>query len=578
MPEEKLQNPYEEEHDTGDVLIGRGACCAIIAAFVLILLLPPLYRNVYEASVGGSDAWVPVTELFHKPAGEKITEHFKAFEKELEDRAAFTEPPREAIQAALTGTLREGNRKTFIGRDGWLFLKPALDALTGYGPLVPEPDSVAKDPNRAPWGAPLEAIKTFAHQLDELGVELVLVPIPVKPMIYPEHITGRPSAAPLQHRDAAEFYRQIEALPNARVIDLADEFWSKKSESQLFLKQDTHWTPEGMQLAASALAQRLGLTGKPPWPIAPATEVESIGDLVEQLKLPGDGRDEYAPERAKVGVVEGFAPDPAANVTLLGDSFTNIYSSTSLNWGEGAGFAEHLATKIGRPLDVIAINGQASTGVRRELAKRGKEHLEKKELIIWAIAARDLFLSETTARQNNVEWEDVAIPDIPDPTAGGPDAAPVTLRATLLAKSAVVDPSTVTYKNAIFTCEYRVDEVLSGTYAGETILVKHWAFRDKQLTAAGLRKPDTQVTLELVPFESKAALASEQGFDDYEEDVEKMLAPRYWAEGEAEAAADTDTANPQRATLFASVSCLVATLLVVALAVRLRRRESQADS
>ena len=88
------------------------------------------------------------------------------------------------VQGVLSRTLREGNRKTYIGSDGWLYLQAALDSLTGYGPLEPEPDSVAKDPNREPWRSPLDAITKFAAQLDELGVELVLVPIPVKPMIY----------------------------------------------------------------------------------------------------------------------------------------------------------------------------------------------------------------------------------------------------------------------------------------------------------------------------------------------------------------------------------------------------------
>ena len=571
-----MQNPYEEEHDTGDVLLGRGACCAVIAVFVLIILLPPLYRNVYEASVGGEDAWVPVTQAFRKPPGEKITDHLNSFENELEDRAGFTEPPRQAVQATLSGIFREGNRKTFIGRDGWLYLKPALDSLTGYGPLEPEPDSVAKDPNRAPWGAPLEAIKTFAGQLEELGVKLVLVPIPVKPMIYPEPITGKESDAPIQHRDAAEFYRQIEALPNASVIELADAFWAEKSKVQVFLKQDTHWTPAGMQIAASEVAMRYASATRTSWTIAAPTQVENIGDLVEQLELPGDGHGKYAPERVEIEVVEGFAPDPTADITLLGDSFTNIYSSESLNWGEGAGFAQHLAFKMGRPLDVIAINGQASTGVRKELAKRGKEHLKKKQVVIWAIAARDLFLSETTARQNSVEWEDVAIPDIPDGLATQPGGGTLTIRATLLAKSSVVDPSTVTYKNAIFVCEYRVDEVLGGNYSGETILVKHWAFRDKQLSTASRRELDTGVTLELVPFEAKPELASEQGFDDFDEDVEKMLAPRFWAMGEAEEVADTS--DPARANLLATAACLLATILVIGIANRLRRLPVEADS
>ena len=200
---------------------------------------------------------------FKKPADQKITDHLKKFEKDLEDKAAFTEPPRQFVQGALAGTLREGNRKTYIGRDGWLFLKPALDSLTGYGPITPEPDSVAKDPNRAPWGAPLDAIKTFAGQLEESGVELVLVPIPVKPMIYPEHITGKQSDRPLVHRDSAEFYAQINSLPNARVVDLTERMWNAKSEQQIFLKQDTHWTPEGMSIIARALASDIGTKKEP---------------------------------------------------------------------------------------------------------------------------------------------------------------------------------------------------------------------------------------------------------------------------------------------------------------------------
>ena len=78
-------------------------------------------------------------------------------ESEFES-AAFTEPPRRAVaRSVLTETLREGNRKTVIGNDGWLFFKPAIDGLTGYGPLKSEPDTVAKDPRREPWSGPLDA-------------------------------------------------------------------------------------------------------------------------------------------------------------------------------------------------------------------------------------------------------------------------------------------------------------------------------------------------------------------------------------------------------------------------------------
>ena len=304
MAEEKMQNPYEKDGVAhSEIEIGRGAACMVIALFVLILLLPPLYRNVYEATSGEADAWVPVVEVFKVDPGQKLTEHLKEFEGDLESKAAFTDPPREALQGVMTGSLREGNRKTYVGKDGWLYLQAALDAMTGYGPITPEPDSVAKDPNRKAWSGPLGAIETFAAQLEELGVELVLVPIPVKPMIYPENISGRIQTGPLEHRDAAAFYEKIEALPNVEVIDLKGLFWELKDEVPVFLKQDTHWTPTAMSQAAIRVAEELG-------GIATRSNsgeaVESIGDLVEQLELPDGGLQWFLREKVVIRPRAGF--------------------------------------------------------------------------------------------------------------------------------------------------------------------------------------------------------------------------------------------------------------------------------
>ena len=577
-----MRNPYEQDTDDGKFEISRRAACALIAAFVLILLLPPLYRNVYEAGAGGDDAWIPVVEIFKKPADQSLLAHLKAFENDLEDGADFTGPPRQFVQGLLTTKLREGNRKTYIGRAGWLYLRPALDALTGYGPLAPEPDSVAKDPNREPWRAPLVAIKTFAGQLEELGVELMLVPIPVKPMIYPEHITDNHHHAPLQHRDAEEFYRQIEELPNASVLDLSRDFWRAKKRSQLFLRQDTHWTPEGMEIAASKIASILATRTRLPLTVGDPVEVSHTGDLVEQLNLPGGGLQFFQRESTLITPVSGFVSDPNAEVVLLGDSFTNIYSSATLNWGENAGLAPYLALKMGRSLDVIARNGQGSTGVRQELAARGKEHLRKKKTVIWAIAARDLFLSETAAREGNVTWEDVAIPDIPD-TATKPGGASektesLQLTGTLIMKSAIKDPNSVTYKNAIFWCEYQVDEITAGEYEGETILVKDWAFRDKKLTSASRRKVGDKVSLNLVPFANRTKLQNEQEFNDidFEVDVDKLLMLPYWSEplpeAEGSLSGATTAGNGARASVIASAACFLAALLVIALTQRLARQ------
>ena len=61
-----MKNPYGDKLDKDEVTLSRRAACAVIATFILILLLPPLYRNVYEATVGGDEAWVPAIEVFQE--------------------------------------------------------------------------------------------------------------------------------------------------------------------------------------------------------------------------------------------------------------------------------------------------------------------------------------------------------------------------------------------------------------------------------------------------------------------------------------------------------------------------------
>ena len=179
-----MQNPYKEISADIEVHVGRRAAAISIFIFLCIISLPPLYRNIFALNKSlisdTNSAWVPAIEIFKKSSENTIGEHLQEYENNLES-AGFTEPPRRLVQTLLSnGPLREGNGKTRIGKDGWLFLKTALDSLTGYGPIEIEPTSVSKDPRLTHWQSPLNAIKRFAEQLNEFGVELVIVSIPVK--------------------------------------------------------------------------------------------------------------------------------------------------------------------------------------------------------------------------------------------------------------------------------------------------------------------------------------------------------------------------------------------------------------
>ena len=129
---------------------------------------------------------------------------------------------------------------------------------------------------------------------------------------------------------------------------------------------------EVAQALAGALAENLPAASAEPMHAEPAT-VRRVGDLVDMLRLPPAQR-LFPPQQVEIARVVSAAgapwtPRADADVLLLGDSFTNVYSDAAMGWGESAGFAEHLSLALGRPLDVLAENGGGAAAVRLSLAR-----------------------------------------------------------------------------------------------------------------------------------------------------------------------------------------------------------------
>ncbi len=176
----------------------------------------------------------------------------------------------------------------------------------------------------------------------------------------------------------------------------------RDGEGPQFLKTDTHWRPETMRAVAALLARHIKeeelLPQRPP---AGYTQqqmpVTHLGDIAEMVKFP-PGRQLFQPEIVTTQQVRGpdgapWQPDPTADVLLLGDSFSNIYSLGGMGWGTGAGFAEQLSLALDRPLDKIAINAGGAYSARQELARnlaRGTDRLAGKRLVVYEFAMREL--------------------------------------------------------------------------------------------------------------------------------------------------------------------------------------------
>jgi len=165
--------------------------------------------------------------------------------------------------------------------------------------------------------------------------------------------------------------------------------------TSLYLAQDSHWSPQGMELAAQAVARRLldlGWVGK--GPVEYATRPVSIrryGDVLRMIRVPQVER-LYEPQRIDCVQVLDRATgrpcedDPSSPVLVLGDSFLRIYERDEPG---GSGFLAHLARRLGFGLTSVVNDGGASTLVRQQLARK-PALLRGKKVVLWEFVERDI--------------------------------------------------------------------------------------------------------------------------------------------------------------------------------------------
>jgi alginate O-acetyltransferase complex protein AlgJ len=452
----------------------------------------------------------------------------------------------------LTGWLGAGNEKAYCGRDGWLFYRPGVDYVTARGFLEP---AVLEERSRSgnewtppPQPDPVKAILDFKKQLDERGIELVIVPAAVKPSIHPEKFSGRfDGAAALQNPSFAEFKKRL-AAAGVRVFDPAPVLMKLKKESgrPVYLESDTHWTPRGMEAVARELAAflraekiLLGTGGEVRY-TRRETKVENLGDIAGMLKLPA-GQSFYTKQAVTVrGVLDGkghpWEPSEAADVLLLGDSFSNVYSLEGMNWGRAAGFAEQLSFELRCPLDRIVVNDNGAHATRGTLARelaRGINRLHQKTVVIWEFAARELAVGDwklVELKLDEQKWKERVIAakraQLEGPKPG--DIGTV-IDGKVLAVTKPPKPGAVPYKDALCSIHIGGFRTVSGKLDAEAVLVYAWVMRDNKLTAAAKLKKGDRVMLKLTPWDDV-----KKKYGGYNkriiQDPEVMMLDVYWGE------------------------------------------------
>jgi hypothetical protein len=531
-----MRNPYEDELPLESINLSRKFAIAYSLLFLACITLPALLHELQQRAKPQAAKFHVVSEFYDSVIASNdsatAAQRLKRFESSLEQNLFFGRGLRQAAQKPLLSVYGQGNDRTLLGGDGWLFYRPEIVALTGAGPVKPQPPTINMAPEAAKWQPPIPVILEFAAELKLRGIELWLVPIPMKQSIYPEMLSKSVFREPVLHPDEAAFAARMHE-GGVRYVSLAPTLWEAKKHDKLanhvYLKQDTHWSPRGMEAAATHLTQLLAAhyqISRPAPPAALPLAGVGRGDLVEKLDLAPPFA--FEEEAVTLSPQPLWTSDPEAEIVLLGDSFVNIFHDPSLGYGpaggpaaEGlhAGLAQTMMAMLGQRMDVLAMNGGGASTVRQQFAKRPAAALKKKKAVVWVLAARDLFLSRAAAMKNDVHWRTTTFAkdaaEVPPVEAKEPGRRAVIAKVDAISNHPA-NPKTAPYADAVVSVRYRLESTLEGEPPAESeLVVMHWLFRQREPLPAAKLKPGERVKLILQPWETASEAQSKTLLDDF---------------------------------------------------------------
>ena len=276
-----------------------------------------------------------------------------------------------------------GDSMGIAGTDGWLFLANELRHV-GVGQFWGDGAAKVSKATKPQDADPLPAILDFKRQLDALGIELILVPVPPKAIIYPDKVADT-VAAPADGKAPArldavhqEFYKLLREK-GVNVLDLTDDFLANRlsEEGPIYCRQDSHWSGLACNLAAKRIA---GILRQKDWyqgvkqtkfepRVASVTISGDLWSVLDEATHPEHETLKLRTIRAPGG--DTVTPDKNSPVILLGDSHNLVFQAGGDMHATGAGLADQLAYELGFAVDLLGVRGSGATPARINLYRRG---------------------------------------------------------------------------------------------------------------------------------------------------------------------------------------------------------------
>jgi alginate O-acetyltransferase complex protein AlgJ len=492
-----------------------GVAMALTLFFLLTIVAVPLAQFAAEFSTVHSIRQLPTLVAFgslvpYRHEVRKIgdvrrilpkPDEIKSVEKIVERDSVVVRWLLPRVESVLTRFLGAGNEQAYLGRNNWLFYRPDVDYV--IGPPFLDPFWVKRRTLSADVHPhAVRAIVDFRDQLAKRAIDLVVVPTSVKPSVDGNMLALRSNGSLFENESFASFKAQLERA-GIRVFD-PEPLLTRRAEGArqpLYLQADTHWRPETMETVAQQLAYRVGVSrSASPFQIVDK-KIKALGDIGRMLKLPPDQLAAYAQEITIHQVTAGNAVWRAskdADLLLLGDSFSNIFSLNALGWGESAGLAEHLSRALGRPIDCILRNSDGAFATREILSRdlaRGRDRLAGKKFVVWEFATRELAFG-------NWKLLDMTLRQPPPARFFVPKAGEkINVTGTVESISTVPLPGSAPYSDHIMAV-HLVD--VSGTPRRENenveCLVYVWSMRDNVWTKSARLRSSDRISLTLQPW------------------------------------------------------------------------------
>ncbi|CAD5107305.1 alginate O-acetyltransferase [Zestomonas carbonaria] len=309
--------------------------------------------------------------------GELIRKFEASYDREFPLRAVSVE-----AWANLQYLLfREGSSGVVLGKDGWLFTNEEYKVPNAHQQVL---------------ARHLERIAEVGAHLREHGKRLILIPVPMKVDIYADRAPSLDARTP---RLYGEFVEQLRRM-DIEVAPVRQSFLASKAEQPLFLRTDTHWTPQGASLAAREFARlHPELVGGQGYRSERVAEKTIAGDLLNFVRFSewlepqvfaADTIPVYETSQAEQRVdADQLFGDSEQSIMLVGSSYTKIE-----DWNFPGFLKEHLKSD----LLTTAVEARGPFYAMEEFL--AGEYLANGEIktVIWEFPVRTLLTQQASSQ------------------------------------------------------------------------------------------------------------------------------------------------------------------------------------